>query len=110
MNYFIFYNKSMKEKTMEKQIKTYADFRVSEDEELLIILDEEIFDSIQPVKLYFENNRILSTDGKLNLDILIDHPELIKDIEKCKKIHLIEKTEAGFFQIIPNIKLIRKNR
>ena len=94
---------------MNNSVKNYADFRVSEDNEILIILDEELFDPMKTITLKFSGDSITSVDGKIPLELTINHPELVEDIKKCKKIHLVEKTDAGFFQIIPNIKLIRSN-
>lgn len=93
---------------MKHEIKDYADFRVSEDGEILIIIDEELFDPSKELVIYYRAGVITSVVGRKRLEIDINHKDLKDEIEKCKKIHMIEQTDSGFFQIIPNIKLIRK--
>jgi hypothetical protein len=87
--------------------KEYADFRVSETKEVLMILDDEILNVKKSHKFTLESNKLYNDSGSMPIIINIDDNDLLKEFEQCKKFQVVQATKAGFFQIIPNIKLVK---
>lgn len=82
--------------------KQNADFRVSENNEILMILDEELLKPSNTYVFHLSQSSLICNEL---IEVHIDNPDLLKDFSTCKSFYVAQLTKAGFFQIIPNIKL-----